>query len=251
QQQHYNPSRSISNASSARSIQQHAEEIEKIKNEYEMRLSAMRKRVGQLEGDLMNMRMNKENANSNKGEIERLERINSKLTSKVEKLEGESAQLKAQNDSLMTKLESMATNNQRLINENADLTAKLKEAKAKIRKLQAKSVYAVDHEERELQEAPKVAKAEGALRPSTIAQYQSAIDTLLLSARSPDASGEALKAMASVKDACGQFDADVRAYLSGHAKDHHAYPLGERATSQSVADALGQLASRLDTLQRG
>ncbi|KAJ1921777.1 component of the polarisome [Mycoemilia scoparia] len=239
------PARSISDASSRSN--QHLEEIEKIRNEYEMKLSAMRKRIGQLEGDMMNMRVGK---NEEAGEeVNRLENLNSKLNLRIEKLDSDLSRVRSQNEQLRSKVESLTEENLKLMNNNGDLSTKLKEAKSKIRKLQARSVYARDHEDKELAEQPKMPNSEGAIKPSTITSYQQAIDGLLLAARSQESTSEISNYMDMIRSSCNQFNADVNKYLSNNARDPRSYPLDSSIKDNQLPDILNQLDSRLDGLR--
>ncbi|PIA18747.1 hypothetical protein COEREDRAFT_85200 [Coemansia reversa NRRL 1564] len=242
----------------ARGVYSSAGELEKLKNEYESRLAAMRKRVGQLESQLLDNRG--ENPHEKHAEqLDNLERLNNVLTQKNERLENDVKIIHDQLMSTKADLPALRQENDQLRQERAqfiererDLKARLDEARASIRKLKTTSVFAMDHGDADIVPPPVFVNSGGVIRPSSVRVFQEAVEALLSAVRSEDMEQELPAAQQAVDAACGGLKADVHGYQAAHSRDPDAWPLSADAkesvpgTLESLDIKLGRLAEAVD-----
>ncbi|KAJ2082308.1 component of the polarisome [Coemansia sp. RSA 988] len=214
-----------------RGVYSAAGEIEKLKNEYESRLAAMRKRVGHLESQLLDNRG--DNPHEKHAEqLDNLERLNNVLTQKNERLEND---IKIIHDQLMSTkadLPAMRQENDQLKQERAqsiererDLKARLDEARATIRKFKRTSVFAMDHGDADIVPPPVFVNSGGVIRPSSVRLFQEAVEVLLSAVRSENMEHDLPVAQQAVDAACLGLKADVHGYQAAHSSDPDAWPL--------------------------
>ncbi|KAJ2356803.1 component of the polarisome [Coemansia erecta] len=213
-------------------------EIEKLKNEYEMRLNAMRKRVGQLESQMLDYRGDNPGNNADE-QVANLERLNNVLAQKNERQENDMRILRDQLVTAKADIPALRQENDRLKQERAqfiererDLKSKLDEARASIRKLKTTSVFAMDHGEADIVPSPAFANTGGVIRPSSVRAFQDSIEILLSAVRSEDAESELPAAQGAVAAACAGLRADVDGYEIAHSQDPGSWPLADDAKDQ-------------------
>ncbi|KAI8324068.1 hypothetical protein GQ54DRAFT_82731 [Martensiomyces pterosporus] len=229
-------------------------DIEKLRNEYEMRLSAMRKRIGQLESQMLDYRMN-DSPDKNVEELNNIGRLNSVLTQKNERLENEVKLLRDQLVATKTEVPALRAENEQLRRDKAQLVEhernlkrELDDARTKIRKLKTTSVFAKDHQGGDLDPPPKLVITEGVIRKTSVVGFQSAVDKLLLATRSETIDGDLPPAGDAVERACQELKADVRAYEAAHARDANAWPMAAGVKNGGLAQAVRQLDESLGGL---
>ncbi|KAJ2717318.1 component of the polarisome [Coemansia spiralis] len=235
-----------------------ADEIEKLRNEYESRLAAMRKRVGQLESQLLDTRGDNSQGLSTE-QLDNLERLNNVLAQKNERLENDlqilRAQIvnaKAEVPALREEADRLRQERIQLIERERDLKSKLDEARATIRRLKTTSVFAMDHGDAGIAPPPVFVNTGGVVRPSSVRTFQEAVEALLAAMRSEDMERELPAAQEAVGAACRGLAADVHGYQAAHAGDPAAWPLASDAeahipaTLQSIDSKLQGLAEATD-----
>ncbi|KAJ2800097.1 component of the polarisome, partial [Coemansia helicoidea] len=214
------------------------DEIEKLRNEYDSRLAAMRRRVGQLESQLLDNRG--DNPQGPAAErLENMERLNSVLAQKNERLENELQILreqvvhaKAEVPALREEADRLRQERVQFIDRERDLKAKLDEARAAIRRLKTTSVFAMDHGDAGIAPPPVFVNTGGVVRPSSVRTFQEAVETLLAAVRSEDMGRELPAAQEAVGAACRGLAADVHGYQAAHASDPAAWPLADDAAAR-------------------
>ncbi|KAJ2807183.1 component of the polarisome [Coemansia guatemalensis] len=231
----------------ARGVYSPAGEIEKLKNEYESRLAAMRKRVGQLESQLLDNRGDNNPHDKYAEQLDNLERLNNVLTQKNERLENDIKIIHDQLLSTKADLPALRQENDQLRQERAqsiererDLKARLDEARASIRKLKTTSVFAMDHGDADIVPPPVFVNSGGVIRPSSVRVFQEAVEALLSAVRSEDMEHELPAAQQAVDASCLGLKADVHGYQAAHASDPDAWPLSADV-SKSVPGTLETL----------
>ncbi|KAJ2662459.1 component of the polarisome [Coemansia sp. RSA 1200] len=230
-----------------------ANETEKLRNEYEMRISAMRKRVGQLESQLLDYRGDNPHDKTSE-QMENLERLNSVLTQKNERLENELKILREQLMAMKTDIPALRLENDRLKQERAqfiererDLKSKLDEARSKLRKLKTTSVFAMDHGDADLVPPPVFVNSGGVIRPSSVRVFQEAVEDLLSAVRSDDMQHDLPAAQSSVEASCGEIKADIHAYEAANADNPELWPLAAN-TSVRISEVVANLDQNLQSL---
>ncbi|KAJ2854731.1 component of the polarisome, partial [Coemansia erecta] len=228
-------------------------EIEKLKNEYEMRLAAMRKRVGQLESQLLDYRGEASQDKDNE-QLQNLERMNNVIAQKNERLENELRILRDQLVAARADLPALRQENEKLrqersrfIDRERELKSKLDEARAKVRKLKTTSVFAMDHGDAELVPPPVFVNSGGVIRPSSVRAFQEAVEALLSAVRSENMHSDLPAAQASVEAACGELKADVHAYQAANAEEPSTWPLPSD-TRENIPEVLLSLDMHLKSL---
>ncbi|KAJ2455037.1 component of the polarisome [Coemansia sp. RSA 2336] len=231
----------------SRGMYSQADDVEKVKHEYEMRLSAMRKRVGQLESQLLDCRGDNPNG-SGAAQVENLERLNAVLTQKNERMENDLRILRDQLVGAKADIPALRQENDRLKHERSqfiererDLKSKLDEARATIRRLKSTSVFAMDHGDADIVPPPVFVNSGGAIRPSSVRTFQEAVELLLSAGRSDHAEYELPIAQSAVAAAVDGLRADVRGYEAAHAQDPHSWPLPD-----DTKDAMPDIMDALD-----
>ncbi|KAJ1814010.1 component of the polarisome, partial [Coemansia sp. RSA 2598] len=234
-------------------LRSQANEIEKLKNEYEMRLAAMRKRVGQLESQLLDYRGEGAQGKDNE-QLQNLERMNNVLSQKNERLENELRILRDQLVAARSDLPALRQENEKLrqersrfIDRERELKSKLDEARAKVRKLKTTSVFAMDHGDAELVPPPVFVNSGGVIRPSSVRAFQEAVEALLSAVRSENMDRDLPAAQASVEAACGELRADVLAYQAANAEEPTTWPLPSD-TRENIPEVLQSLDAHLQSL---
>ncbi|KAJ1894136.1 component of the polarisome [Kickxella alabastrina] len=237
-----------------RSVRMSTSDLEKLKNEYEMRLSAMRKRVGQLESQMLDRRGDGSQSSIDAEQISNIERMNAALAQKNERLENE---LKLLRDQLVTARSDVPALRQendklriertRFIERERELKIKLDEARAKVRRLKATSVFAMDHGDTELVPPPVFVNSGGVIRPSSVRAFQEAVEALLSAVRSENMDVDLPNAQSFVVAACGELKADVTAYQAANAGDSSTWPL-PRDTLENTPEVVLKLETHLDGL---
>ncbi|KAJ2707324.1 component of the polarisome [Coemansia sp. IMI 203386] len=235
------------------SIRSQSHEIEKLKNEYEMRLAAMRKRVGQLESQLLDYRGEGSQDKDNE-QLQNLERMNNVLSQKNERLENELRILRDQLVSARSDVPALRQENDKLrqersrfIDRERELKSKLDEARAKVRKLKTTSVFAMDHGDAELVPPPVFVNSGGVIRRSSVRAFQEAIEALLSAVRSESMNSDLPNAQASVETACNELRADVQAYQAANAREPSTWPLPSD-TREHIPDVLMNLDTHLQSV---
>ncbi|KAJ2738839.1 component of the polarisome [Coemansia sp. Cherry 401B] len=220
-----------------RGVYSPAGESEKIKHEYEMRLAAMRKRVGQLESQLLDYRGDHPGNNAAE-QVDNLERLNNVLSQKAERMENDLRILRDQLVSAKAEIPALRQENVQLKQERAmliererDLKTKLDEARAALRKLKTTSVFAMDHGD-DIVPPPELANVGGVIRPSSVRMFQEAVEALLAAVRSRDVESELPAAQSAVAAACAGLRADVDGYDAAHAQSPDEWPLPANAETQ-------------------
>ncbi|KAJ1800580.1 component of the polarisome [Coemansia sp. RSA 2399] len=228
-------------------------EIEKVRNEYEMRIAAMRKRVGQLESQLLDYRGDNPHG-SMSDQMETLERLNNVLTQKNERLENELRILREQLMTAKADIPALRQENDRLKQDRAqfiererDLKSKLDEARSKLRKLKTTSVFAMDHGDADLVPPPVFVNSGGVIRPSSVRVFQEAVEDLLSAVRSEDMENDLPAAQSAVEFSCGEVKADIHAYEVANADDPDMWPLAAN-TRDRIADVVESLDGNLHGL---
>ncbi|KAJ1748600.1 component of the polarisome [Coemansia sp. RSA 989] len=231
----------------ARGVYSPADDVEKVRHEYEMRLSAMRKRVGQLESQLLDCRGDNPNG-PGAAQMENLERLNAVLTQKNERMENDLRILRDQLVAAKADIPALRQENDRLKHERSqfiererDLKSKLDEARATIRRLKSTSVFAMDHGDADIVPPPVFVNSGGAIRPSSVRTFQEAVELLLSAGRSDHAEHELPIAQSAVAAAVDGLRADVRGYEAAHAQDPHSWPLPD-----DTKDAMPDIMDALD-----
>ncbi|KAJ2787325.1 component of the polarisome [Coemansia interrupta] len=247
---HHRPSSRVSTPD--RGIRSQPNEVEKIKNEYEMRLTAMRKRVGQLESQLLDIRGDGSHGKDNE-QMQNLERLNDVLTQKNERLENELKILRDQLVTARTDIPALRQENDKLrqersrfIDRERDLKAKLDEARAKVRKLKTTSVFAMDHGDAELVPPPVYVNSGGVIRPSSVRAFHEAVESLLVAVRSESMESDLPVAQSSIMVACEELKTDIRAYQDANAREPSAWPL-----PSDSKESIPGIVQNLDTDLRG
>ncbi|KAJ2548206.1 component of the polarisome [Coemansia sp. RSA 1933] len=236
-----------------RSLRSPTNEIDKVKNEYEMRIAAMRKRVGQLESQLLDYRGDNPHDNAS-DQVENLERLNNVLTQKSERLENELKILREQLMSAKADIPALRKENDWLKQDRAqfiererDLKSKLDEARSKLRKLKTTSVFAMDHGDADLVPPPVFVNSGGVIRPSSVRVFQEAVEDLLSAVRSEDMQNDLPVAQSAVELACGEIKADIDAYEAANADDPEVWPLAAN-TRDRIPSAVKSLDGNLHGL---
>ncbi|KAJ1771220.1 component of the polarisome [Coemansia sp. RSA 1813] len=236
-----------------RNLRSPTNETEKLRNEYEMRIAAMRKRVGQLESQLLDYRGDNPHNNASE-QIDNLERLNNVLTQKHERLENELKILREQLMSMKADIPALRQENDRLKQDRAqfiererDLKSKLDEARSKLRKLKTTSVFAMDHGDSDLVPPPVFVNSGGVIRPSSVRVFQEAVEDLLSAVRSDDMQNDLPAAQSSVEMACGEIKADIHAYEIANEDNPDTWPLATN-TRNRIADVVANLDGNLHGL---
>lgn len=224
-------------------------EIEKLRNEYEMRITAMRKRVGQLESQLLDHRGGDGSQNSVSEQLDNIEHLNKVLTQKNERLENELKILREQFVTAKADIPALRQENDKLrqertkfIERERDLKSKLDEARAKVRRLKTTSVFAMDHGEDDLVPPPVFVNSGGVIRPSSVRSFQEAVERLLSAARSENIHEDLPSALTEVGSSCQELEMDVDAYKTANAKDPDSWPLATKTLRDAtpVMEELGK-----------
>ncbi|KAJ1943681.1 component of the polarisome [Linderina macrospora] len=230
-------------------------DADKIRNEYEMRLAAMRKRIGQLESQMLDYRMN-DSPDSKVDEVNNLEKLNHVLTQKNERLENDIKILrdqlvaaKAEVPALRSENETLKREKAQLVDRERELKRDLDDARAKIRKYKTTSVFARDHHETDLEPPPKLMMSEGAIRKSSVLGFQEAVDKMLLATRSDNVDGDLALAASSVKRACGELRADVHAYEAAHDEDPGRWPMVSNVRHNLLPQTMESFEQNLSSLE--
>ncbi|KAJ2162319.1 component of the polarisome [Coemansia sp. RSA 552] len=223
-----------------------------------MRLAAMRKRVGQLESQLLDYRGDSANGNPTE-QLENMERLNTVLTQKNERLDTDLRILREQLVSAKADVPALRQENDRLkqertrfIERERDLKSKLDEARASIRKLKTTSVFAMDHGDADIMPSPAFVNSGGVIRPSSVRVFQEAIESVLSAVRSEGMENELPDAQHAVEAACDELKADVHGYHDAHSRDPASWPLSDEAkhrmpdTLQALDTNLRKLAVAVD-----
>ncbi|KAJ1728656.1 component of the polarisome [Coemansia biformis] len=210
-----------------------ASEMEKLRNEYESRLAAMRRRVGQLESQLLDQRGDNLHEKASE-QLDNLERLNSVLSQKNERLENDLQILREQVVRAKAEVPALREENERLRQERAqfidrerDLKTKLDESRAAVRRLKTTSVFAMDHGDTGIAPPPVFVNTGGVVRPSSVRTFQEAVEALLSALRSGDMERELLAAQDAIRAACRGLEADVHGYQAAHASNPAAWPLAD------------------------
>ncbi|KAJ2680831.1 component of the polarisome [Coemansia spiralis] len=236
-----------------RGLRSPTSEIEKLRNEYEMRIAAMRKRVGQLESQLLDYRGdNPQDINAD--QLENLERLNAVLTQKNERLENDLKIVREQLVAVKADIPALRQENDKLKQERArfiererDLKSKLDEARAKLRKLKTTSVFAMDHGDSDLVPPPVFVNSGGVVRPSSVRAFQEAVEEMLSAVRSEDMQRELPAARSAVEMSCSELKADIHAYEIAHANSPDAWPL-EDDIKKRIPSVVSELDANLRNL---
>ncbi|KAJ2827516.1 component of the polarisome, partial [Coemansia sp. 'formosensis'] len=241
-----------------RAARNSSSEVEKLKYEYEMRIAAMRKRVGQLESQLLDYRGDNPQDKANE-QLENEERLNRVLSQKNERLENELKILREQLVTIKADMPALRQENDKLRQERGrflererELKGMLDEARAKVRRLKTTSVFAMDHGDADLVPPPVFVNSGGVIRPSSVRAFQDAVELLLSAVRSEGMHDELPAAQAATEAACGELKADVYAYQVANANDPNAWPLANDAkqhmsrTVENLDSKLGNLADAVD-----
>ncbi|KAJ2802364.1 component of the polarisome [Coemansia furcata] len=241
-----------------RAARNSSSEVEKLKYEYEMRIAAMRKRVGQLESQLLDYRGDNPQDKANE-QLENEERLNRVLSQKNERLENELKILREQLVTIKADMPALRQENDKLRQERGrflererELKGMLDEARAKVRRLKTTSVFAMDHGDADLVPPPVFVNSGGVIRPSSVRAFQDAVELLLSAVRSEGMHDELPAAQAATEAACGELKADVYAYQVANANDPSAWPLANDAkqhmsrTVENLDSKLGNLADAVD-----
>ncbi|KAJ1824747.1 component of the polarisome [Coemansia sp. RSA 2675] len=214
-----------------RTARNSSSEVEKLKYEYEMRIAAMRKRVGQLESQLLDYRGENPQDKTNE-QLENEERLNRVLSQKNERLENELKILREQLVTIKADMPALRQENDKLRQERGrflererELKSMLDEARAKVRRLKTTSVFAMDHGDADLVPPPVFVNSGGVIRPSSVRAFQDAVELLLSAVRSESMHDELPAAQTATEAACGELKADVYAYEAAHSNDPNSWPL--------------------------
>ncbi|KAJ2002657.1 component of the polarisome [Coemansia thaxteri] len=228
-------------------------EVEKLKYEYEMRIAAMRKRVGQLESQLLDYRGDHLQDRANE-QLENEERMNRMLSQKNERLENELRILREQLVAIKADMPALRQENDKLRQERArflererEMRSMLDEARAKVRKLKTTSVFALDHGDADLVPPPIFVNSGGVIRPSSVRAFQESVERLLSAVRSESVQDELPVAQAAIEGSCSELKADVHAYKVANANDPGAWPLTSEA-KQTIPRAVDDLDGKLRNL---
>ncbi|KAJ1802320.1 component of the polarisome [Coemansia sp. RSA 2523] len=221
-----------------RSVYSPTGEIEKLKNEYEMRLAAMRKRVGQLESQMLDHRG--DNPSNNAAEqVANLERLNNVLTQRNERQDNDLRILRDQLVSAKTEIPALRQENDRLKQERAqfiererELKSNLDEVRAALRRHKTTSVFAMDHGDADFVPPPVFANTGGVIRPSSIRTFQESVEILLSAVRAEDVESELPVAQGAVAAACAGLRADVEGHEIAHSQDPDSWPMADDVKHQ-------------------